>query len=176
MGLVEGGQIIVTGGELDLSCATIGGPLEITTGDGPESAQVPKLVSVERMDLSAPVTVAPGIDVSDCRFGRTPNLDQLRFVGTDQFDTHWRRQVIRAERDFRGHDPPETDRVDDPDSAPIKDRDSAFDGGDGGTNAGGVAGEARDIAGVYRQLRTSMEATKDYPGASDFYYGEMEMR
>src|SRR5690606_36921615 len=32
------------------------------------------------------------------------------------------------------------------------------------------------IAAVYRELRRSLEARADQPGAADFYYGEMEMR
>jgi hypothetical protein len=36
--------------------------------------------------------------------------------------------------------------------------------------------DARGIAGLYRALRRSREDAKDVAGASDFYYGEMEMR
>jgi hypothetical protein len=32
------------------------------------------------------------------------------------------------------------------------------------------------VATVYRDLRRSLEAKADEPGAADFYYGEMEMR
>ncbi len=186
--LVEGGQIIVDGVDLDLSGATVLGPLEITAAEwsGAAGTSSPlsvkrmdlsapvtvasgtsSLLSVERMDLSAPVTVASGIDVRKCEFGGTPNLDQLRFAGTDQFDTHWGRQVIRAERDFRVKGAGEA-------------RGIAWVGRQLRTRClapgGGDEGEARGIAAVYRQLRTSLEATKDYAGASDFYYGEMEMR
>jgi len=35
---------------------------------------------------------------------------------------------------------------------------------------------ASQIAGTYRELRRSLESKSDMPGASDFYYGEMEMR
>jgi hypothetical protein len=35
---------------------------------------------------------------------------------------------------------------------------------------------ASQIAGTYRDLRRSLEGKSDMPGASDFYYGEMEMR
>jgi hypothetical protein len=33
-----------------------------------------------------------------------------------------------------------------------------------------------EVAGVYRALRKALESGADEPGASDFYYGEMEMR
>ena len=36
--------------------------------------------------------------------------------------------------------------------------------------------EANRIATIYRALRKSLEDSKDAPGASDFYWGEMEMR
>jgi hypothetical protein len=36
--------------------------------------------------------------------------------------------------------------------------------------------EPEQIAGIYRAPRKGREDTKDEPGASDFYYGEMEMR
>jgi hypothetical protein len=32
------------------------------------------------------------------------------------------------------------------------------------------------VASIYRDLRRSLEAKSDMPGAADFYYGEMEMR
>ena len=35
---------------------------------------------------------------------------------------------------------------------------------------------ALQIASIYRALRKGKEDTKDEPGATDFYYGEMEMR
>jgi uncharacterized protein YjbI with pentapeptide repeats len=35
---------------------------------------------------------------------------------------------------------------------------------------------AADIAGIYRDLRKSLEDVKNEPEAADFYYGEMEMR
>jgi hypothetical protein len=35
---------------------------------------------------------------------------------------------------------------------------------------------AADLASIYRDLRRSLEAKSDMPAASDFYYGEMEMR
>ena len=36
--------------------------------------------------------------------------------------------------------------------------------------------EPRDIASIYRSLRKGREDNKDVAGASDFYYGELEMR
>jgi Pentapeptide repeats (9 copies) len=45
--------------------------------------------------------------------------------------------------------------------------------GSGGLTA---ASDPRQLAAVYRALREGREASKDEPGAADFYYGEMEMR
>jgi hypothetical protein len=39
-----------------------------------------------------------------------------------------------------------------------------------------AAPDLRQLAAVYRALREGREASKDEPGAADFYYGEMEMR
>jgi hypothetical protein len=39
-----------------------------------------------------------------------------------------------------------------------------------------AAPAAQTVAGVYRALRKAREDSKDASGASDFYYGEMEMR
>ena len=35
---------------------------------------------------------------------------------------------------------------------------------------------AKTVEAVYRQLRTTLEATKAFSAAADFFYGEMEMR
>jgi len=36
--------------------------------------------------------------------------------------------------------------------------------------------EAQAISNTYRAMRKARENSQDYPGAADFYYGEMEMR
>jgi hypothetical protein len=72
----------------------------------------------------------------------------MRLLGTGRFKNGpWGRQIIKAERDLK--DPKVED---DEKPAPA------------------------EIAGIYRQLRTSLEDSKDFAGASDFYYGEMRMR
>lgn len=38
------------------------------------------------------------------------------------------------------------------------------------------AAQPKDLSAVYRQLRKAFEDSKNEPGATDFYYGEMEMR
>lgn len=40
----------------------------------------------------------------------------------------------------------------------------------------GTPDQIATVENSYRQLRAALEASKDYAGAADFYYGEMEMR
>ncbi|MGH4028859.1 pentapeptide repeat-containing protein [Actinomycetota bacterium Odt1-20B] len=114
------------------------------------------------------------VDLSECQFSASFNLDQIRIEGACRFAStprgwvrhhgfvpfHWtRRQIIAEEgilrrRAGRGH------------------------------LAGGRRNTAREsrhrdfalAAAIYRSLRKALEDAKDEPGAADFYYGEMEMR
>ncbi|MEU1458364.1 pentapeptide repeat-containing protein [Streptomyces avermitilis] len=43
-------------------------------------------------------------------------------------------------------------------------------------STGGTTPRPEDLAATYRQLRKTLEDSKNEPGAADFYYGEMEMR
>ncbi|MEU9578831.1 pentapeptide repeat-containing protein [Streptomyces chilikensis] len=108
------------------------------------------------------------VDLAGCQFAGTYHLDQLRLDGDCRFAwtptwssgmglRRWsRRQTLveehywRASQGLHGwiaHEDPEPEMI-------------------------GPAGLAR----LYRQLRKSLEDSKDEPGAADFYYGEMEMR
>ncbi|MFD9063298.1 pentapeptide repeat-containing protein [Kitasatospora purpeofusca] len=129
-----------------------------------------KVTSVSGVDAAHPVLA--DVDLTDCRFAGAVHLDQLRMDGhcaLAQPPTglrrrrllpvrHTRRSVITEERHWQharsadggGWPPPATP---------------------GPPGAGPAA-----LAAVYRQLRKSLEDGKNEAEASDFYYGEMQMR
>jgi uncharacterized protein YjbI with pentapeptide repeats len=132
----------------------------------------PRVTSLVRASV-AQLTVAE-VDVQACRFLGARGLDSLRLERTRfahpppgfrlSLKPMWwtRRQTIAEEHEWRrrhGHGPGWDDEsVRLPDSSRIGFRDP------------------QDIAATYRELRKGMEDSKNEPGASDFYYGEMEMR
>jgi len=111
------------------------------------------------------------VDLSHCLFVGTVHLDQIRLEGDCRFDTephgiYWRsgrpirftpRHVLAEEHSWRASG-----------VSPIRGWNVAVLGA-------GRNGPAQ-LAPVYRALRKSYEDNKNEPGASDFYYGEMEMR
>lgn len=125
--------------------------------------------------------VLANVDLSRCVFSGAYNLDQIRLAGRCRFGApptglvrcgtwspiRWwtRRRVVAEEQYWR--------------ALPLRGRTSA-------DTLGWVRGlghpdpaqspKPDDVAIVYRQLRKALEDAKNEPGASDFYYGEMEMR
>ncbi|MFJ8718587.1 pentapeptide repeat-containing protein [Streptomyces violaceus] len=109
------------------------------------------------------------VDLSGCNFGGAMHLDQLRLEGECKFGraptgihidgwriTRWSpRRVVLEEQIWRAA---------------------------GSRSHGWVGGSASNthspaaLTAVYRQLRKSLEDSKNEPDAADFYYGEMEMR
>jgi uncharacterized protein YjbI with pentapeptide repeats len=115
-----------------------------------------------------------GVDLKDCLFDGAHNLDRLRMENRTSLRRpppmawqrrwrfvpvafHWSQREILYEEDiWRATN--QSDRWTDlPHDAP-------------------PALAAKDVAAIYRSLRKGREDNKDAPGASDFYYGEMEMR
>lgn len=118
------------------------------------------------------------IDLSDCTFAGAFHLDQLRMHGNCSFASvpkrlrllpvprHWTaRRTLAEEHHWRAHQPG-----------------AVADGWQELTNPEdiiprlGAHPGPQHIAILYRELRKSLEDTKNEPGAADFYYGEMEMR
>lgn len=124
-------------------------------------------------------------DLSDCLFSGAFHLDQFRLEGRCTFapaptglhrrhliwpyrwtrrrtlaeEHHWRAQTAGQPALAPGQTPSPRDwrtgpHHPDPDLTP----------------------DPEDVATLYRQLRKAFEDGKNEPGASDFYYGEMEMR
>jgi uncharacterized protein YjbI with pentapeptide repeats len=104
-------------------------------------------------------------DLSSCRFAGAHNLDKLHLDGKALFGSSpdglsWTsRQTIADEHDWRAEHGWES---------------WALEGR--GHNRYWAKPDAQLIADIYRSLRKRQEDAKDSPGASDFYYGEMEMR
>jgi uncharacterized protein YjbI with pentapeptide repeats len=127
-------------------------------------SEQPRLLSLQRANVAG--LLLAGVELADCRFAGSQNLDKLHLEADVSFASapvrlswDWR-QVIAEERAWRA------------------DRSGRW------TNPVWPAWaaneptvlEAGQIAGLYRALRKSREDAKDEPGAADFYYGEMEMR
>jgi uncharacterized protein YjbI with pentapeptide repeats len=136
----------------------------------------PRLVSlreanVERLALG-------NVDMSGCYFFGAHGLDQLRIEADCRFalqPRHWRyarRRTLAEEHQWRISRPkrrkwfPARARGWYPPQCKL---------GSWATPEAEVLDPAR-IASLYRALRKGLEDRKDEPGASDFYYGEMEMR
>jgi uncharacterized protein YjbI with pentapeptide repeats len=171
----SGANVWVRWAEISLNKADFGAPsivsrstpfrdldesaLERKLADSPARSERPRLVSM-RWANAEHVTVS-GVDLSSCRFLGTHHLDGLRLEGSSSFAYtppgfgRTRRQTIVEEYALR--DWPATDHL-------LPDNVRAWHVG------------AREVAGVYRDLRKGREDNKDEPGAADFYYGEMEMR
>lgn len=115
-----------------------------------------------------------GVDLRACRFARAQGLDQLRLEADCDFAEapsdwrHTKRRTLAEEHHWRSEQ-------------------QANDGGwhrqacrlPAWLTSSDRPVEVLDpprIAALYRSLRKALEASKDEPGAGDFYYGEMEMR
>jgi uncharacterized protein YjbI with pentapeptide repeats len=138
------------GSRAAFSTAAFGEASLITTDgeqDGPP-ARIEELrgTRVGRLTLQS-------LDVSGCSFAHLHRLDDVLISGRGQLALAprtikgvYRREVLADELALRA-DP-----------------------------SGEEAQRASKIADVYRAMRKAREASHDYPGAADFYYGEMEMR
>lgn len=138
----------------------------------------PRLLALEKVDATN-LTLA-GLRLDACRFQGCYNRDKLRIEGPLRFagtpdDGLWtNRNVVaeehawRAEFDQRPHGwfPKSCRRPDE--TSPMR---------LGLLRSGwSTREEAAQVQSIYRDLRKGREDAKDEPGASDFYFGEMEMR
>ncbi len=106
-----------------------------------------------------------GVDLRECRMRGVQNLDSLRLEAClfPEPRHHWwqtRRRMIYEEVLWRDR---QNGNCSDASSAdlPLAVADTL---------------RPEEIAALYRALRKGIEDKKDVPGATDFYYGEMEMR
>ena len=176
--VIRGGELIVEAEFVALTGASFQRPTTLTATS--LQAQPPAEYGVPRLGRLAGADVGElmigGFDLSGCRFASAHNLDGLRFgdavtlprsparrIGRRRVTIYDEHQVRQANTDARWRlDPPAPE----PPSLEVA------------TGAGDTAEipTATTVAGIYRALRKAREDAKDAAGASDFYYGEMEMR
>ncbi|MFD1045652.1 pentapeptide repeat-containing protein [Kibdelosporangium lantanae] len=135
-------------------------------------ASAPRLVSVRGANLEK-VTLS-GLDLGACRFRGAHNIDKLRIEGKKAFSAtpsgfRWTNRIAIAE-EHRWRKRTERGK-----------RQEGWFGNDQQSYQGEPIYEApppspHELAETYRLLRKGREDAKDEPGATDFYYGEMEMR
>jgi hypothetical protein len=162
----HGGRLEMEDGQVDLQSVVLGAPLALI-GKGAAS-----LVSIQDADAGA-MSVST-MDLSRCIFRgahrlqdvsvdstvklpRAPRFRARRRCVADEFGwrarhTRWRRQDWKIPGTY-------LEKSDeDPEGVVLPDL------------------RTSEVAAVYRSLRNGLEAAANQAGASDFYYGEMEMR
>lgn len=164
-----GGRLEVEDANLDLGSAALGGTLTIV---GSGSASISSI-----RDADAGLLAMSTLDLSRCVFRGAHRLQEMSIDSTlnlplaPSHPLRARRRRVADEFSWRGRhtrwrkrdwtipgtvldvpDPKTADATVLPDLQPA------------------------EIAGVYRALRRALESGANEPGASDFYYGEMEMR
>ncbi len=178
----RGVQLLAKSGDLVFDGSTFDGASIVSGLPGNRT----RVLSVRKSDVGN--LVLSNVDLRPCRFAEAHNLDRLRFERTEPFASMprgvqdgpgwpfvWRwtdRRAIAEELVWRRRHTPGW----------------MWAGWNASDEAiGAVPGEAAlavddaelapdDIARIYRALRKGREDNKDETGASDFYYGEMEMR
>jgi hypothetical protein len=130
----------------------------------------PSLITLR--DSQVPLLALSNLDLRACRFLDAHGLEALRIEASclwPRSQANWRgadRDMIAEEQLWRGENGL-LSRWDPTSARPpqwLQERD------------GPSVLEPEQIASVYRALRKSREDDKDEAGASDLYYGEMEMR
>lgn len=156
----------------------------IRSQDRPDSSEdaksedAPKVLSLNRVDAANLALI--GLDLRGCRFLDCYNRDGLRIDSPRQFarqpaGRRWtRRRVVAEEHLWRAqYDRHHTGWFPDICRHPGE---IAPQHKFGSRTSLEARQEAARIQNVYRDLRKGREEAKDEPGATDLYYGEMEMR
>jgi hypothetical protein len=147
------------------STVSAGADLELREGEVSEvagdPASKPRLVSVRYADVGN--LALDSLDLSGARLAGAHGLDGLRIQGDYRLDETpgfpWTRRVaVAEEHEWRARSGYGKWAV--PEGLPELVQ----------------SPRAADIASVYRGLRKGREDAKDFSGAGDLYYGEMEMR
>ncbi|HEX7245772.1 MAG TPA: hypothetical protein VF245_09425 [Solirubrobacterales bacterium] len=160
--------LLQPGGQGDFASASFLGPSLIATmpGGGPP-AKISPLdgTRIERLVLQA-------LDLSECTFGRLHRLDGLLISGRGQLslapsvvDGSYRREVLADEVVRRSHN-----------LRPMLSWAPVAWNHPAALEEKWPPASSGSIADIYRAMRKAREDSADYPGATDFYYGEMEMR
>lgn len=158
--------VLSSGAQLSLAGASIGGPSLLTTD--PDASTPARLTSLDGARLSK--LTLRGLDLQGCAFVRAHALDEVAIGGRGQLPRspkHWpwtgRRETLSDEYDLRF--------AYDVTVRPFTQSDWERE-----RRPPNVSADPATLAETYRALRRGREQASDRPGASDFYYGEMEMR
>ncbi len=172
----HGVQLLAKSGDLIFDGSTFGGA-SIISGLRDNRTRV---LSVRKSDVGN--LLLSKVDLRPCRFAEAHNLDRLRFEATEPFEPMPRgfRFSIRPPFAWRWTDR----RAIAEELVWRKQNTRGWKWAGWGTDADKridaehkeTALAADDIARIYRALRKGREDNKDEAGASDYYYGEMEMR
>jgi uncharacterized protein YjbI with pentapeptide repeats len=153
--------------EASLSDAAFLGPSRIATR-APNTEKPAKVTSLDR--ARAEGLTLEGLDLSTCGLARLHRLDDVLISGRGQLalapavvEGSYRREVLADEAVRRATGSQMLAW------APVRWRAHEALEEEGPL-------EPQLIANTYRAMRKAREASHDYPGAADFYYGEMEMR
>lgn len=140
------------GSEGTFSMAAFGGPSLITTSD-PRDGRPARIESMDGARVNR--LTLQELDLSSCSFARLHRLDDVLISGRGQLalapaaiGSAYRREVLADEMALRSDE----------------------------SQKRSTRRTASAIADVYRSMRKAREESRDFPGAADFYYGEMEMR
>jgi uncharacterized protein YjbI with pentapeptide repeats len=162
--LNRGARITVRGAEVSFEEAEFASSC-LVVGAGPHRS---RLISLERANVGG-LTIAD-VDVRACRFRRVNDLDLMRFGSGTAFEPvppgmRAPREAIAEEHSWRRSNVT-TNAAWMP----------ASTSSDNFAPSADIPLEANEIAAIYRALRKGREDAKDYSGANDLYYGEMELR
>lgn len=145
--------VLQAGSTATFSAAALGGT-SLVVADALEPGPAARIESMDGTRVG--YLTLEGLDLSECSFAKLHRLDDVLISGRGQLARAperikgtYRREVLADELDLRA--------ASWSDAAHRKLR-------------------ASGIADVYRAMRKAREGSHDYPGAADFYYGEMEMR
>jgi uncharacterized protein YjbI with pentapeptide repeats len=169
--LADGGRISLHGGSVELAQADLG---RASTLEGAEREEMPLLVDLSGAQVAG-LSISQ-MDLSECRFRGTHGLERLNIDASCEWlttpESHWciNRQMIAEEDDWR--------------RLLARDREKHRFWRPGirwhtrkrETPNEEHALNPEQLAGLYRALRKAREDNNDQAGASDLYYGEMEMR
>jgi hypothetical protein len=174
--LKEGGSIVLDGAKVNLRQVSSGGPLRVS-GKLPGTA-MPAVIGL--LNADAGKMSFARVDMSRCSLYGAHGVGAMDLESTVSFARcpWWasRRHYLADEWAWRAGNPSKWRpfrwklvgvRIGTEQEKPKRGEESAI---------WLPTLRASQIAGTYRDLRRSLEGKSDMPGASDFYYGEMEMR
>ena len=159
--------LLEPGSEATFTRSALFGPSLISTRPS-ENGAAAKVVSLDRARVER--LILEDLDLSECSLARLHRLDDVLISGRGQLalapaviEGSYRREVLADEALRRANGSRMLQWVPISWRAPV-----VLEGQEKlGTQA---------ISDTYRALRKAREDSHDFPGAADFYYGEMEMR